>query len=699
MDPPQAAARRGCADAATSFGAVSTDIRDHARRVLWGLSGGVCAFPECDQHLVEPNPENTDSTVLAVECHIVAQKDSLNVSRSPSSLTPEEQERYAFLLANRHHERNLVLMCLKHSRLIDDPNQPYSVERVLEIKYAHEARQRERDPQRFSDPGGIPASAISNLLSAIGDPDAWDRKAMRELLAAHPEAAVWLQHRLGAPESKENVEQLIADWPRCLADGPYELLVALIRKAELHARHDLASLIWERLANRATGPVRADRLTRASIDAAVAGDPDREKRLLKLAESEHPDCVRALVQRIDDMRPPAEQLADLAPLSSEDDSLQALIELHRARCYLLVPDLEASQRHYDIAAELDIDSINLKAMSICIRLQRARLAVHEDAELALAEAEEARADALALRERLQSMARWEESGRMLMMATDLHMAVCDAAGAARLIAEATTEELAAPDGAEVLGDAAIRAMAPDLAVQFVRGVPGDGAARIRATALIDRPGPERQRALEKLEAIALGAGREAEHAAAARLLACVHGFAYHERVADVLVGGPHERLAHSMRAIALSEASNHIAAEEAIEPHRSTPWGAALAVELALRRGNHGRLRETADALLAVGPDPGGRLLASRAFQRSGDRAKAVPVLVSVAHNPNAAPIIRSDAYALLLRCLADDCRWKEVTFQWTDWAMLSNQRLPRPDDRVSAWQVRVAHHARDTER
>lgn len=33
---------------------------------------------------------------------------------------------------------------------------------------------------------------------------------------------------------------------------------------------------------------------------------------------------------------------------------QALIELHRARCYLLVPDLEASQRHYDTAAELPV---------------------------------------------------------------------------------------------------------------------------------------------------------------------------------------------------------------------------------------------------------------------------------------------------------------------------------------------------------
>jgi hypothetical protein len=444
--------------------------------------------------------------------------------------------------------------------------------------------------------------------------------------------------------------------------------------------------------------VRADRLTRASIDAGVAGDPDRAERLLALAEIEHPDCVRARIQRLDDMRPAAEQLADLTTLRSEDDSLQALIELHRARCYLLVPDLEASQRHYDIAAELDIDSINLKAMAICIRVQRARLAVHEDAELALAEVEEARAEALELRARLQSMARWGESGRFLMMATDLHMVVRDAAGAARLIADATTEELTAPDGAHVLGDAAIRAMAPDLAVQFVRGIAGDAAARIRATASLDRPGPERQRALEELEGIALGAGGEAEHAAAARLLACVHGFAFHERVADVLIGGPYERLAHSMRAIALSEAGDHIAAEAAIEPHRSTHWGAELAVELALRRGNHVRLRETADALLALGPDPGGRFLAGQALRRSGDRAKAVPVLVSVARNPNAAPIIRGDAYALLLRCLADDSQWKEVTAHWSAWAMLSNQRLPRPDDRVSAWQVRVAHHAKDAE-
>ena len=675
-----------------------TSITDHARRVLWGLAKGVCSFPDCDEHLVEPNPENTDATVLGVECHIIAQKDNPNVARSPSSLTSAERKRFAFHLANRHHERNLVLMCLKHSRLIDDPKQLYSVERVLEIKHAHEARQRNRDPQRLADPGSIPPSAISGLLSAIGDPEAWDRKAMRALLDARPEAAVWLQQCLGVPESKASVEQLIAEWPPRLVNGHDTLLVALLRKAELHARHDLASLIWERLANRVTGPVRADRLTRASIDAAVGGDPDRAEGLLTLAEIEHPGCVRARIQRLDDMRPPAEQLANLALLESEDESLQALIELHRARCYLLVPDLEASQRHYDIAAGLDIDTINLTAMAICIRVQRARMAVHDDAELALAEVEKTRTEALELRARLQSMARWGESGRFLMMATDLHMVVRDAAGAARLIAEATTEELAAPDGAHVLGDAAIRAMAPDLAVEFVRGVAGDAAARIRATALLDRPGPGRQRALETLEEIALGAGSEANQAAAARLLACVNGFAFHERVADVLVGGPYERLAHSMRAIALSEAGNHSAAEAAIEAYRSTPWGAELAVELALRRGNHVRLRETADALLALGPDPGGRFLAGQALQQSGERAKAVSVLVSVARNPNAAPIIRSDAYALLLRCLADESRWKEVTSHWAAWAMLSNQRLPRPDDRVSAWQVRVAHHAKDAQ-
>lgn len=56
------------------------------------------------------------------------------------SLSEDELERFQDLVARRHSYGNLVLMCAVHSAVIDDPrNGEYSIDRVLEIKQAHEA--------------------------------------------------------------------------------------------------------------------------------------------------------------------------------------------------------------------------------------------------------------------------------------------------------------------------------------------------------------------------------------------------------------------------------------------------------------------------------------------------------------------------------------------------------------------------------
>lgn len=67
------------------------------------------------------------------------------MARAPSSLTQEERRHFAHLIDNRHSFDNLVMMCLPHSRIIDDPAQGYSVEEVVAMKKAHEAAY---DPRR-----------------------------------------------------------------------------------------------------------------------------------------------------------------------------------------------------------------------------------------------------------------------------------------------------------------------------------------------------------------------------------------------------------------------------------------------------------------------------------------------------------------------------------------------------------------------
>lgn len=51
-----------------------------------------CAFPGCGVDLLYPIDDSDDDTIVGVECHIVAQKDSSKVARSVSSLSENELE-------------------------------------------------------------------------------------------------------------------------------------------------------------------------------------------------------------------------------------------------------------------------------------------------------------------------------------------------------------------------------------------------------------------------------------------------------------------------------------------------------------------------------------------------------------------------------------------------------------------------------
>lgn len=107
------------------------------RKLLWGKSGMRCAFPDRGQALTVENDFGAE-TVVGIECHIVAQKDSQTVARSESLLMDEERADYAHLIDNRDSYENLVLMCGVHSTQIDDPAQGISVATILEMKAAHE---------------------------------------------------------------------------------------------------------------------------------------------------------------------------------------------------------------------------------------------------------------------------------------------------------------------------------------------------------------------------------------------------------------------------------------------------------------------------------------------------------------------------------------------------------------------------------
>lgn len=91
---------------------------------LFALSKNECAFPKCPVEIVlEEN-----NTVVGEVCHI----RGLRPNAARHDPTQTDDERNAF--------ENLILMCSIHHKVIDEDDESYTVQRLLEIKKSHESR-------------------------------------------------------------------------------------------------------------------------------------------------------------------------------------------------------------------------------------------------------------------------------------------------------------------------------------------------------------------------------------------------------------------------------------------------------------------------------------------------------------------------------------------------------------------------------
>jgi hypothetical protein len=96
-------------------------------KLLWGRSGNRCAFEDCRHELIADETETDDESIIGEEAHIVA--SSPDGPRGESILSEEDRDKYD----------NLVLLCRKHHKIIDDQFNFYSVEKLKKIKKRHEA--------------------------------------------------------------------------------------------------------------------------------------------------------------------------------------------------------------------------------------------------------------------------------------------------------------------------------------------------------------------------------------------------------------------------------------------------------------------------------------------------------------------------------------------------------------------------------
>jgi hypothetical protein len=98
-------------------------------KVLWGLSGGICAFPNCKTAVIQA-AENGDAVVIGEIAHILpsSSQGPRGVFRSDSSLADKPD--------------NLLVLCPNHHELIDKVPQDYPEAILRAWKTAHETNIR-----------------------------------------------------------------------------------------------------------------------------------------------------------------------------------------------------------------------------------------------------------------------------------------------------------------------------------------------------------------------------------------------------------------------------------------------------------------------------------------------------------------------------------------------------------------------------
>lgn len=98
------------------------------QKILFALSGNLCAFPGCNRQLIEPATATDDAAVIGHIAHIVGA--SRQGPRGVEALSDTE----------RASQVNLILLCRDHHATVDAQPRTYSVQVLRQMKRDHEAR-------------------------------------------------------------------------------------------------------------------------------------------------------------------------------------------------------------------------------------------------------------------------------------------------------------------------------------------------------------------------------------------------------------------------------------------------------------------------------------------------------------------------------------------------------------------------------
>lgn len=106
---------------------MSGNISQPEMKALFMKSGGICAFPDCPQELLEPGDAGERAAIVGEMAHIVGEKRQ--GPRGDSSMKDED----------RNKEPNLILLCPTHHKIVDTQLRTYTVSVMRKMKADHEA--------------------------------------------------------------------------------------------------------------------------------------------------------------------------------------------------------------------------------------------------------------------------------------------------------------------------------------------------------------------------------------------------------------------------------------------------------------------------------------------------------------------------------------------------------------------------------
>lgn len=190
------------------------------QKMLWGKAAGRCSMPECRLELVHDATETDDETLVGENCHIVAESDT--GPRANPNMAIEQRNTYT----------NLILLCNNHHKVIDSQENEYTIQRLNEIKQAHEKWVREQlgfDDEKQRDEETY--AGIIDKWSQLAHLDSWD--GWTQNLAASPQPHMhikidkdlenlhkWLLNRIW-PKRYFELEYAFKNFQRVLEDFQY----------------------------------------------------------------------------------------------------------------------------------------------------------------------------------------------------------------------------------------------------------------------------------------------------------------------------------------------------------------------------------------------------------------------------------------------------------------------------------------------